>query len=37
LKGTGEGKDIKHLKIVSAKTLNEAEITRLLKEAAALT
>jgi hypothetical protein len=37
LKGTGEGKDIKHVKIVSAKTLNEAEITRLLKEAAALT
>jgi hypothetical protein len=37
LKGTGEGKDVKHVKIVSAKTLNEAEITRLLKEAAALT
>ena len=37
LKGTGEGKDIKHIKIVSAKKLNEAEITRLLKEAAALT
>jgi hypothetical protein len=36
LKGTGEGKDVKHVKIVSAKTLNEAEITRLLKNAAAL-
>jgi hypothetical protein len=37
LKGTGEGKDIKHVKIVSAKKINEAEITRLLKEATALT
>ncbi len=36
LKGTGEGKDIKHVKIVSAKKLNEAEITRILKEAAAI-
>ncbi len=36
LKGTGEGKDVKHIKVVSAKTLNEAEITRLLKNVAAL-
>ncbi len=36
LKGTGEGKDIKHIKIVSAKKLDEAEITRILKEAAAI-
>lgn len=36
LKGTGTGKDLKHVKIVSSKTLNEAEITRLLREAAAL-
>jgi hypothetical protein len=37
LKGTGEGKDIRHVKIVSPKNVDEAEITRLLKEAAALT
>ena len=37
LKGKGTSKDMKHVKIVSAKTLNEAEITRLLREAAALT
>jgi len=36
LKGTGTGKDLKHVKIVSAKTLNEAELVRLLREAAAL-
>jgi hypothetical protein len=36
LKGTGAGKDIKHVKIVSAKKLDEADITRLLKEAAAI-
>jgi hypothetical protein len=37
LKGTGEGKDLKHVKIVSAKKLKEAEISRLLMEAASLT
>lgn len=37
LKGTGTGKDIRHVKIVSAKHVNEAEISRLLKEAATLT
>jgi hypothetical protein len=37
LKGRGKGKDLRHIKIASAKTLNEAEIIRLLKEAAALT
>lgn len=36
LKGTGEGKDLKHVKIVSAKKLNETEVSRLLKEAAGL-
>ncbi len=36
LKGTGLGKDIRHIKIVSMKKLDEAEITRLLKEAAAV-
>ncbi len=36
LKGTGEGKDIKHVKITSAKKLEEAEIVRILKEAAAI-
>jgi hypothetical protein len=37
LQGRGKGKDIRHVKIVSTKNINEAEITRLLKEAAALT
>jgi hypothetical protein len=37
LKGKGMGKDVKHVKLVSAKNIDEAEITRLLKEAAALT
>jgi len=37
LKGKGTVKDLKHVKIVSAKNVDEAEITRLLKEAAALT
>jgi hypothetical protein len=36
LKGRGKGKDLRHIKIASSKTLNEAEITRLLKEAAAI-
>ncbi len=36
LKGTGEGKDIKHIKITSAKKLDEAEIARILREAAAV-
>ena len=37
LRGTGTGKDIRHVKLVSAKQVNEAEISRLLKEAAAIT
>jgi len=37
LKGTGTGKDIRHVKIISAKHVNEPEISRLLKEAAAIT
>ena len=37
LKGTGAGKDVRHVKVVSLKNVDEPEITRLLKEAAALT
>ena len=37
LKGTGIGKDVRHIKIASVKKVNEAEIVRLLKEAAELT
>ena len=37
LQGKGKGKDIRHVKIVSMKNINEAEITRVLKEAAAPT
>lgn len=37
LQGKGKGKDIRHVKIVSQKTIEEAEIVRLLKEAATLT
>jgi hypothetical protein len=37
IKGTGLGKDVKHVKIISTKKIDEAEITRLLKEAAAVT
>jgi hypothetical protein len=36
LQGKGTEKDIRHVKIVSMKNMDEAEITRLLKEAAAL-
>jgi len=36
LQGKGTTKDIRHVKIVTLKTINEAEIVRLLKEAAAL-
>jgi len=36
LQGKGQGKDIRHVKIVSMKKIDEAEITRLLKEAAAI-
>jgi hypothetical protein len=35
LKGTGLGKDTRHIKIVSTKRIDEPEITRLLKDAAA--
>ncbi len=37
LKGKGLGKDIRHVKIVSTKNIDESEISRLLKEATALT
>lgn len=37
LKGKGLAKDVRHVKIVSIKYLDGAEITRLLKQAAALT
>ena len=37
LKGRGTGKDIKHIKIAALKNVDEPEITRLLKDAAAIT
>jgi hypothetical protein len=37
LKGTGQGRDLKHVKIVSLKKLNETELSDLLKNAATLT
>ncbi len=37
VKGTGVGKDVRHVKIVSIKKIDVAEIVRLVKEAAALT
>jgi len=36
LQGKGQGNDVRHVKIVSMKKIDEAEITRLLKEAAAI-
>jgi hypothetical protein len=37
LQGKGKGKDIRHVKVVSLKNINEPEIARLLREAVALT
>lgn len=37
LQGKGTRKDIRHVKIVSMKNIDEVGITRLLKDAAALT
>ena len=37
LQGKGTAKDIRHVKVVSMKNINEAEISRLLKEASVLT
>lgn len=37
LQGRGIGKDVRYIRIVSQKNIDEAEIIRILKEAAALT
>ena len=36
LKGTGSGKDLRHIKITSVKNIDETEFTRLLRDAAAI-
>jgi hypothetical protein len=36
LKGSGKGKNVRHMKISSARSIDDGEIARLLKEAASL-